>query len=110
MNYKITLVKSLNGRLKKQIATAHALGLRRIGDTTTQPDNDCTRGKIAKKRGQTLAQMALAWDLRDSLTSVIIGASKPSQITENAAAVKKLDFSADELKEIDAVLAQYNRE
>jgi large subunit ribosomal protein L30 len=48
MEYKITLVKSLNGRLKKQIATAHALGLRKIGDTATQPDNDCTRGKIAQ--------------------------------------------------------------
>ncbi|MBR3569198.1 MAG: 50S ribosomal protein L30 [Oscillibacter sp.] len=48
MEYKITLVKSLNGRLKKQVATAHALGLRKIGDTTVQPDNDCTRGKIAK--------------------------------------------------------------
>ena len=48
MENKITLVKSLNGRLKKQVATAHSLGLRRIGDSTTQPDNDCTRGKIAQ--------------------------------------------------------------
>jgi len=44
----IKLVKSLNGRLDKHIATAHSLGLRRIGDTTVQPDNDQTRGKIAK--------------------------------------------------------------
>ena len=47
-NLKITLVKSLNGRLEKQIATANSLGLRKIGDVTVQPDNDQTRGKIAK--------------------------------------------------------------
>ncbi len=45
---KIKLVKSLNGRLKKHIATAESLGLRRIGQVTIQPDNDQTRGKIAK--------------------------------------------------------------
>ena len=47
-NLKIQLVKSLNGRLEKHIATAASLGLRKIGDTTVQPDNDATRGKIAK--------------------------------------------------------------
>ena len=45
---KITLVKSTIGCKKDQIATAKALGLNRIGDTTTQPDNPQTRGKIAK--------------------------------------------------------------
>ena len=45
---KIKLVKSLNGRLKKQIATAESLGLRKIGQETIQPDNEMTRGKIAK--------------------------------------------------------------
>ncbi|MCI8419933.1 MAG: 50S ribosomal protein L30 [Oscillospiraceae bacterium] len=44
----IKLVKSLNGRLAKHIATANSLGLRKIGDTTVQPDNAPTRGKIAK--------------------------------------------------------------
>ena len=44
--YKITLVKSLNGRFKKHIATAESLGLKRIGDTTVQPDNAMTMGKI----------------------------------------------------------------
>ena len=48
MALKIELVKSLNGRLKEQIATANALGLRKIGDTTTQPDNPQTKGKINK--------------------------------------------------------------
>ena len=47
-NLKIKLVKSLNGRLKNQIATAESLGLRKIGQTTVQPDNEMTRGKIAK--------------------------------------------------------------
>ena len=47
-NLIIKLVKSLNGRLEKQGATANSLGLRKIGDVTVQPDNDSTRGKIAK--------------------------------------------------------------
>ena len=47
-NMNIKLVKSLNGRLQKHIATANSLGLRKIGDITVQPDNDQTRGKIAK--------------------------------------------------------------
>ena len=47
-NLNIKLVKSLNGRLDKHIATANSLGLRRIGDVTVQPDNAQTRGKIAK--------------------------------------------------------------
>ena len=45
---KIKLIKSLNGRLKNQIATANSLGLRKIGQETVQPDNEMTRGKIAK--------------------------------------------------------------
>ena len=47
-NINITLVKSLNGRIAKHVATAESLGLRKIGDVTTQPDNPQTRGKIAK--------------------------------------------------------------
>ena len=47
-NLNIKLVKSLNGRLQKHIATANSLGLRKIGDTTVQPDNAQTKGKIAK--------------------------------------------------------------
>ena len=44
----IKLVKSLIGSKKDQIATAHALGLKKIGDVTTQPDNAQTKGKVAK--------------------------------------------------------------
>ena len=47
-NLKITLVKSLNGRLEKHIATAESLGLRKIGQTSIQPENTQTRGRIAK--------------------------------------------------------------
>lgn len=62
---------------------------------------------IAKKRGQTLAQMALSWALRGNLTSALIGASKPEQITENVQAVEKLNFTDDELAAIDAALEEY---
>ena len=47
-NLNVKLVKSLNGRLEKHIATANSLGLRKIGDAPVQPDNDQTRGKIAQ--------------------------------------------------------------
>jgi L-glyceraldehyde 3-phosphate reductase len=53
-------------------------------------------------RGQTLSQMALAWDLRkEVLTSVLIGASRPSQIEENVKAVTNIKFSDSELEAID---------
>lgn len=47
-NLSIKLTKSLIGSKKDQIATAHALGLKKIGDTTVQPDNPMTQGKVAK--------------------------------------------------------------
>lgn len=59
---------------------------------------------IAENRGQTLAQMALSWVLRDGdVTSVLIGASRASQITENTRIVEAAAFSADELAAIEAV-------
>lgn len=58
---------------------------------------------IAKARGQSLAQMALAWVLRDPrVTTTLIGASSSQQIRENVAALEKLTFSAEELAAIDA--------
>jgi L-glyceraldehyde 3-phosphate reductase len=57
---------------------------------------------IAKRRGQTLAQMALAWTLRDKrVTSALIGASSPEQVIDSVRALDNLSFTADELKEID---------
>jgi L-glyceraldehyde 3-phosphate reductase len=57
---------------------------------------------LARSRGQTLAQMATAWVLRDArVTSALIGASRPEQIVDLAGAMKRLDFSPAELAEID---------
>ena len=59
---------------------------------------------LALSRGQTLAEMALAWDLKDdNITSVIIGASKPSQVLDNVKALKNTKFSSEELKRIDDI-------
>jgi L-glyceraldehyde 3-phosphate reductase len=58
--------------------------------------------EIAKRRGQTLAQLALAWTLRDPrMTSTLIGASSVEQLEANVAALDKLDFTEEELAEID---------
>lgn len=57
---------------------------------------------IAERRGQSLAQMALAWVLRNGrVTSALIGASRAEQVRENVGALKNLEFSAEELAEID---------
>lgn len=57
---------------------------------------------IAEARGQTLAQMAIAWVLRENrITTALIGASKPSQVEDCVGAVTNLEFSSDELKAID---------
>ncbi len=61
---------------------------------------------IAGRRGQSLAQMALAWVLRDPrVTSAIIGASSVDQLEDNVRALEKLDFAPEELAEIDRCLA-----
>ena len=63
-------------------------------------------GTVAAERGQSLAQMALAWVLRDGrMTSALIGASRVEQIEQNVAALANLSFSAEELAKIDAILA-----
>jgi L-glyceraldehyde 3-phosphate reductase len=61
---------------------------------------------VAQARGQSLAQMALAWVLRDPrVTTALIGASKVYQLENNLAALHNLAFAAEELAQIDAVLA-----
>ena len=58
---------------------------------------------IAERRGQTLAQMAIAWVLRDGgITSALIGASRPEQVVDCVGALGNLDFTAEELAEIDS--------
>jgi L-glyceraldehyde 3-phosphate reductase len=76
---------------------------------------DIEKGKLAKvralneiaaERGQTLAEMAVAWVLRDPrVTSALVGTSKVSQVDDNVAALKNLKFSAEELSRIDGILA-----
>ena len=63
--------------------------------------------ELAKERGQSLAQMALAWVLRqDVVASALIGASRVSQIEDNVATLSNLSFSEEELNKIDNILAQ----
>lgn len=65
--------------------------------------------KIAMKRNQTLAQMALSWALReDKVTTVLIGASTPEQVIENIDFLNNLEFSEEELLNIDSVLKSQN--
>jgi L-glyceraldehyde 3-phosphate reductase len=60
---------------------------------------------LAQERGQTLAQMALAWVLRDErVTSVIVGASRPEQLTDSLKCLDRLGFSPDELARIEQIL------
>jgi L-glyceraldehyde 3-phosphate reductase len=85
-------------------------GSRATKDTSLSPDLitdeaiDKIRSlnEIAQRRGQTLAQLALAWTLRDPrVTSTLIGASSVQQLEDNVGSLANLDFSADELAEID---------
>ena len=62
-------------------------------------------GALAAERGQTLAQMALSWILRDGdITSVLIGASRPAQILDNVGMLKNLEFSTEERQRIEDIL------
>ncbi|WP_319271545.1 L-glyceraldehyde 3-phosphate reductase [uncultured Draconibacterium sp.] len=74
-------------------------------DVETAHDKIVALNNIAKERGQSLAQMALAWILRDKrITSVLIGASSVKQIDDNVAMLKNRSFSEEELAAIEAVL------
>ena len=60
--------------------------------------------RVAEARGQSLAQMALSWLLRnEEVTSVLVGASKPEQIIDNINAINNISFAEDELKKIDEI-------
>ena len=60
--------------------------------------------KLAQERGQTLAQMALSWVLKDDeVTSVLIGASRPQQILENIKIIDSPVFTQEEIQKIDAI-------
>ena len=85
-------VKTDGRFLKESSITEQRLGqIRRLND-------------LAQSRGQTLAQMALAWVLRDGIvTSVLVGTSKPEQILDNIKATENLSFTEEELKLIDEI-------
>ena len=81
------------GFLKKESLTPETIGKIKALD------------KIAASRGQTLAEMALAWLLKDDLvTSVIIGASSVQQLQDNLMCLKNTAFSSEELKQIEQIL------
>jgi L-glyceraldehyde 3-phosphate reductase len=74
--------------------------------TDERIDKAARLNEIAEGRGQSLAQMALAWNLRHpGMTSVLVGASRPSQIEDSVGALQNLAFTADELARIEAILA-----
>jgi L-glyceraldehyde 3-phosphate reductase len=78
------------------------------GDSVTEERLAKVRklNEIAKARGQNMAQMAIAWTLRlEVMTSALIGASRPAQIEDAVKALDNLEFSAEELDAIEAILA-----
>jgi len=96
--------KYLNGipedsRIAKDGRFLHASDI-----TKKKLDQICRLGRIAKERGQTISQMALSWLLKDGdVTSVLIGASRPEQLTENIGIVGHTEFTEEELKQIDSI-------
>ncbi|HLM34607.1 MAG TPA: L-glyceraldehyde 3-phosphate reductase [Gaiellaceae bacterium] len=102
------------GQLTDRYLNGIPEGSRASRGTSLSPD-DLTEARlgtiralneIASRRGQSLAQMALAWTLHDPrVTSALVGASSVEQLESNAAALARLDFDEEELAEIDRVLA-----
>ncbi|MFD0675371.1 MULTISPECIES: L-glyceraldehyde 3-phosphate reductase [unclassified Paenibacillus] len=102
------------GLLTNKYLTGIPADSRASNPTSFLKEKDVTEDKIAKirqlnelaqQRGQSLAQMSLAWVLREGrVTSALIGASRVSQIEENVAALANLDFSSEELAKIDNIL------
>lgn len=84
------------------------------GDTWIADKLDCKMvsklnklNEIAAKRGQKLSQTALSWVLHnDAVATVLIGASRPEQIAENVACIEKLDYTDEEIAEIEGILAE----
>jgi L-glyceraldehyde 3-phosphate reductase len=94
--------KYLNGIPEGSRASREGYALTRELLTDEALDKIRALNELASSRGQTLAQLALAWTLRDSrVTSTLVGASSVAQLEENVGALDRLDFSGDELAEID---------
>ncbi len=94
--------RPLPGRRARRLARRPGQVTRRRSSIEANLDKIRALNEIAAGRGQTLAQLALAWVLRDSrVTSTLIGASSVQQLEDNVAAARRLDFTPDELAEID---------
>jgi L-glyceraldehyde 3-phosphate reductase len=99
--------KYLSGDIPADSRAAQLWGEQSLRDRLTAEQRERLLGlnEIARARGQTLAQMALAWILRlPAITSALIGASRVSQIEENVKALDTLAFSEAELQQIEALL------
>ena len=97
----------LNGIPKDSRIMTDGRFLKETAITKERLEQIAKLNEIAKNRGQTLAEMALSWVLKDGIvTSVLIGASKPSQILDNIKAIKNTSFTEEELKLIDDISLQ----
>ncbi|MDV3429111.1 MAG: aldo/keto reductase [Bacillota bacterium] len=94
----------LNGIPKDSRAASSSIFLKPEDITEEIMGKVSKLNKLAESRGQTLAQMSLAWILRNGITSVLIGASKVSQIEDSVEAIKNTDFSDEELTLINNIL------
>ena len=93
----------LNG-IPQDSRAARDFSLKKDSITDDMLDKIRALNDIAAQRGQTLAQMALAWDLKDDLvTSVIVGASSVRQLDDNLKAIRNTEFSAEELELINKI-------
>lgn len=98
--------KYLNGIPEDSRAAGHSQFLNADRITKEQQGKVRSLNEIAQERGQSLAQMALVWALKQGkLTSVILGASRIAQIEENVEALKNSDFTEEELRRIEEILA-----
>ena len=99
--------KYLNG-IPEHSRAALSSGFRQRSQVTPEKIEAARQlNEIAHRRGQTLAEMALAWVLRDErMTSVIVGASSVNQLADNLKALEHLEFTSEELAEIEQILSR----
>jgi len=94
----------LNGIPDDSRVRTNGIFLKESSITEEKVEKARALNEIAKERGESLAQMALSWVLRrEEVTSVLIGASKPSQIVENVSAIRRKPFTDTELRKIDEI-------
>lgn len=97
--------KYLHG-IPEDSRAARSTGFLQVSHVTEEKINKIKQlNAIAEERGQTLAQMALSWILKDNrVTSVLIGASRPEQLTDSLKCLDNITFSAEELNRIEEIL------